>query len=936
MAKFRRSSSSGPSSSGRDGSADAAGAGAGAAGTTGVAGIPGASSPTSHFGGSLWYRLLTSLLLYGLIIEWLLPWMHAEDWSEVYQFGPLLVVVGCILGAGLFQLPWGLSLLVQASICILTVMWLFQGSEQSSLAWLMALPRLIWDDVRLLFQVGMWSMSGELRTLLLFAGWAMLAPALQALIWMRQLALGLAAITAAYLLVLDIWLGMNVLDGLVRTAVEGLLLAMLTAVPRAQRLLGEDTYNASGSRRQGRGIAAPLLLILMLIGAGMLLANGRPESNEPASWTGKLTNRLEEAVSNMGDGTSSGAELKAGGVGSYSFKTGYGFDDSQLGEALERDERVILIGSSPVRTYWRGESKSVYDGRGWQSSDSLMSMLPVQDEEQGGGRQVQGAVDSGRKITQSVKVAAPAAGMPLFSGSDRVRVKGLIGADPRRSLDTYILYKGNGAIYPPSDKVKVESYTLDVTLPVTDAAALRASSGTFWSGLRGETTSESVGVSNSGLGVGADEASQSTQKTAATLSVTELKPYLQLPKSLPSRVVALASEVSGGGVTSRYDQVKAVETYLRSNYKYTLTESKVPPAGADFADDFLFEQKQGYCAHFSTAMVVMLRSQGIPARWVKGYASGTLLSDGKLGGSGLAGDESDEAGGVRLAEYEIRAKDAHAWVEVYFDGIGWVPFDPTPGFAGVIGAAAAAPAGTAGGGSAQPAGTHGSAALGEAASAAAAPAARPDGLSGRAQALLEAAEDAAASGVARVGEALAQAARSAAGAAAGAEPAAVSAAGAAALALAAAALAIGQRERLRLALALRRYRAAYTAAEAAVTAPLQPRTRLRNSYIQAANLIWPQLHRRIGGRSPDQSAREYAASVALELSPERIAALQQFVAWDDSARYGRPDYWAAPTPQELEAAAQQLCGPRRRVVAVNKSASTNQGSPILPSSNRPT
>ncbi|WP_036738254.1 transglutaminase-like domain-containing protein, partial [Paenibacillus zanthoxyli] len=98
---------------------------------------------------------------------------------------------------------------------------------------------------------------------------------------------------------------------------------------------------------------------------------------------------------------------------------------------------------------------------------------------------------------------------------------------------------------------------------------------------------------------------------------------------------------------------------LQVTYPYTL-DTRVPPEGADFVDDFLFTEKKGYCVHFASAMTVLLRSSGIPARYVQGYAPGR------------------KAAGPGPQRYMVTQGDAHAWVEVYFPGAGWVPLDPTP------------------------------------------------------------------------------------------------------------------------------------------------------------------------------------------------------------------------------------------------------------------
>jgi transglutaminase-like putative cysteine protease len=133
--------------------------------------------------------------------------------------------------------------------------------------------------------------------------------------------------------------------------------------------------------------------------------------------------------------------------------------------------------------------------------------------------------------------------------------------------------------------------------------------------------------------------------------------YLALPH-IPERVHTLARQVTEGQPTA-YDRVLAVNRYLWATYRFDLA---IPPqrGRGDAVDYFLFEQRRGYCEQFASAMVVMLRSAGIPSRLATGYTPGTLNRV-----TGLL---------------EVRNSDAHAWVEVFFPGIGWVEFEPTPGF----------------------------------------------------------------------------------------------------------------------------------------------------------------------------------------------------------------------------------------------------------------
>ena len=145
--------------------------------------------------------------------------------------------------------------------------------------------------------------------------------------------------------------------------------------------------------------------------------------------------------------------------------------------------------------------------------------------------------------------------------------------------------------------------------------------------------------------------------------------YLQLPNTLPDRVYQLGSEIVEG-IESRYDRAVAIENYFSSGrFRYQIEDVPYPDLEQDYVDQFLFETQYGYCDNFSTAMVVLLRTVGIPARWVKGFTSGAMVED-------LSTVDQD------LYRYQITDSNAHSWVEVYFPQIGWIPFEPTIGFSG--------------------------------------------------------------------------------------------------------------------------------------------------------------------------------------------------------------------------------------------------------------
>jgi len=133
------------------------------------------------------------------------------------------------------------------------------------------------------------------------------------------------------------------------------------------------------------------------------------------------------------------------------------------------------------------------------------------------------------------------------------------------------------------------------------------------------------------------------------------KNYILVPIATPQRVVQHTLSLIEG-VHNPYDRAKIIEEYLRQ-FEYT-TDLPAPPEDRDIVDYFLFDLRRGYCDYFATTMVVMARAAYLPARLVVGYSRGTY-------------DPAND-------RYVITEADAHSWPEIFFDGVGWVPFEPTP------------------------------------------------------------------------------------------------------------------------------------------------------------------------------------------------------------------------------------------------------------------
>ncbi|KAA9399151.1 hypothetical protein Har1130_13175 [Haloarcula sp. CBA1130] len=131
--------------------------------------------------------------------------------------------------------------------------------------------------------------------------------------------------------------------------------------------------------------------------------------------------------------------------------------------------------------------------------------------------------------------------------------------------------------------------------------------------------------------------------------------YTNVPASTSAQVGPFTDRLTEDS-GSPYESATAIEQWLEANKNYSLNVSQPPED--DVASEFIFQMDEGYCEYFATSMVVMLRSQDIPARYVVGYSTGEQTGQN---------------------QYTVRGMNAHAWVEVYFEGVGWVQFDPTPG-----------------------------------------------------------------------------------------------------------------------------------------------------------------------------------------------------------------------------------------------------------------
>lgn len=297
-------------------------------------------------------------------------------------------------------------------------------------------------------------------------------------------------------------------------------------------------------------------------------------------------------------------------------KIGYGTNDSRLGGPFEADDTIVFTVTDDQRHYWRVETKDVYTGKGWEARDTV---------------QIQ-TFDNGN-ITHSwwgnVKKTIVAAHVQM--AQTRIYLAYPEGVKTIRTPQNVVfrMQLSNEKMYPTDRESyiqPIQEYVVTYEYPTFSVEQLKAAPP----------------VNDRSL----------------------IERYTQLPDKLPQRVRELAQTITKEKPTP-YEKAKAIEQYFRFNgFAYETKEVAVPGKDDDYVDQFLFTTKKGYCDNFSTSMVVMLRSLGIPARWVKGYTSGQYIGE--------------SADGKKM--YTVTNNNAHSWVEVYFSGVGWVPFEPTQGF----------------------------------------------------------------------------------------------------------------------------------------------------------------------------------------------------------------------------------------------------------------
>lgn len=155
--------------------------------------------------------------------------------------------------------------------------------------------------------------------------------------------------------------------------------------------------------------------------------------------------------------------------------------------------------------------------------------------------------------------------------------------------------------------------------------------------------------------------------------------YLQIPDDILPEIEQYQQEIGKG--SSLAEQISLIRQFLTINYEYDMAPG-VTPRNEDFVTYFLGTQKRGYCAHFASAATLLFRSYGIPARYVEGYVITQSAISERAHATEYAYEDFFEGenilGASNVVEVEVNDGDAHAWVEIFVDGFGWIPIEVTP------------------------------------------------------------------------------------------------------------------------------------------------------------------------------------------------------------------------------------------------------------------
>jgi transglutaminase-like putative cysteine protease len=544
-----------------------------------------------------------SLILFFLLWEWMRPLIELSRMTDLYIVEPFLIAIGGFILIDYVRIPYWIGWPIKFLLCLSIIGYFFHQNFLIDLQWWGQYAEITIRDGLSLIR-GEYGLSAENRTLLFLLGWSFMISAVQSLMISRHSSGFFIAATLMYLIILQLWVGLDTTAGIMRSLGLGMILLSVLNLPKIERVYKVSANSVSWPQSW---VAVTFIIVTISMVAGVYLSRTGDKEIKPFDWKSLQTFEWFSDVSSKPQPAFIGETAKSG----------YGNDDSKLGGSVVPNEEIVFTAKTTEITYWRGEAKSHYDGKGWTRNEHSLSAVG------------KSSLDPGGFIEQEVLMSEGYSGSLLFTGGLASDFQAIITGDGQILEGKDVLLDQESGRYSLNSNEVVSYYKVKV---------LRDPFMSF------------------------QEIDSSLQHN------------LQLPDTLPDRVRRLSEEIIGTTQDS-LKRATLIESYLKNNYTYNLEDPVYPPADQDFVDHFLFEQGFGYCDHFSTAMVIMLRTLGIPARWVKGYSSGEITAENSDHLERLSFDNPRVTHSV-----VVRNLDAHSWVEVYIPEQGWTTFEPTPGF----------------------------------------------------------------------------------------------------------------------------------------------------------------------------------------------------------------------------------------------------------------
>lgn len=545
------------------------------------------------------YSIFVHVLGFFLLWEWLRPLDKITDTIGIHYF--VIFTAIALFVNFLIKNKW-LSFLTKAIVMFAYLAALFKKEDMTWTEWIVALFKDIYENMKLLFQGDVFDLTPLFRTFLFFILLWMVTYLLRYWLLVNKNIFVFYFMTIVYVTVLDTFTKYNGEWAIVRIVFIGFLLLSLLFL---QRLLSKEKITIFKSIYR-KWVVPFIVLLTLSTFVAYLTPKAGPIWPDPVPF-------LQSQADNV-------FPRKSGGIA----KIGYGENDTLLGGPFLPDDTTVFEVITSSRQYWRVETKDVYTGKGWLTSQEP---LPGHYYYVGDQLQIDFSPSTGEIEKAKIYMKMDYSHIVIPYGVESIYTTEDVYFRHIPALEKLLIYEEENI---RTSLREYEIYYRDVEFNIDEMRKIQ--SMPIESGFDYENFYQR---------------------------------YIQLPESLPQRVRELAFEITAE-YTNWYDKAKAIEQFFRNgDFVYETTDVAVPGPNDDYVDQFLFETKKGYCDNFSTAMVVLLRAVGIPARWAKGYAPGNYI--------GMIDPEN--------ILYEVTNNEAHSWVEVYFPGIGWVPFEPTIGFA---------------------------------------------------------------------------------------------------------------------------------------------------------------------------------------------------------------------------------------------------------------